>query len=150
MTPVTWSELEEPVLTWVVDPEVEDLRLDFGDSTSPLSPQLNDTQVDEALSRLLGHGLIAGIRQEGSGAVWWSSLRIAADGLRVLGEWPPVEAATINEALVLILRELSGELPDEEAAATRRASTAVGKMSAETVWDAVKGEARRAGGELGS
>lgn len=66
------------------------------------------------------------------------------------GEWPPVDGAALNDALALMLRRLAEDLPDNEATATRRAGSALGKMTAETVWDTVKGEARRAGGEFGS
>lgn len=148
--PLTWDELEQPVLMWLLTSDEETLDLDFSAPTSPLAADLTDTEVDEALSRLEHHGLIAGTRAEGSGAVWWSQLRLTADGLRVLGEWPPAEGATINEALVLILRELAGDLPDEEAITTKRAGSAISRMTGGAVLDAIKGESYRVGGELAS
>jgi len=141
-----WEELEQPILRWAAEHESESLDFTWGESTSPLAPELADTQVDDGLLRLKQHGLVEGHRWEGSGASGWSQLRVTADALRVLGEWPPVEATSVHDALILVLRELADSLPDEkEATATRRAGSALGKMSRTAVWDSVKAKLRSGG-----
>jgi hypothetical protein len=148
--PLTWEQLELPVLRWVVSSGSEELDLDLarGKSSSPFAPALTDHQVDDALLRLQRQGLIDGEQGKASGTSWWTKLRPRPDGLRRLGEWPPVEAATLNVALARVLRDLAGEVPDEaEATAARRAGSALSKMSGEVVLDIVKAEARRLGGE---
>jgi hypothetical protein len=107
------SSLLEPASISVVEGEadlarVDPLELSSERASSEVAGHLSHMQVDDALMRLERHGLIAGSRHEGSGTTWWMQLRPTADGLRVLGEWPPVEAATINVALAQILRALGG------------------------------------------
>jgi DNA-binding PadR family transcriptional regulator len=104
-----------------------------------------ESQLDEALRRLKQHGLIAGERGETIGFAFWMQLRVTADGLRVLGEWPPAEGGAINDALALVLRHLAPELPEDDATAARRAGSALAKMSAATVLDVVKDQAQRLG-----
>jgi hypothetical protein len=146
--PLTWEELELPVLRWVLESRQDQLELASDRSCSEIADHLSDLEIDDAMMRLERHGLIAGSRHEGSGTTWWMQLRPTAAGLRVLGEWPPVEAATINIALAHILRALSAELSDkDQATAARRAGSALSKMSGEIVLDVVKGEVRRLGGE---
>jgi hypothetical protein len=146
--PLTWEELELPVLRWVLESRQDQLELSSDRASSEVASDLSDPEVDDALMRLERHGLVAGSRHEGSGTTWWTQLRPTADGLRVLGEWPPAEAATVNVALAQILRALAAELPDKEAAtAARRGASALSKMSGEVVLDVVKGELRRLGGE---
>jgi hypothetical protein len=146
---LTWEELELPVLRWLLESRQDQLELFWDRTSSEVTDALSDRQVDDALMRLKRHGLIAGGRHEASGTSFWTQLRPTADGLRVLGEWPPVEAATVNVALAQILRTLAAELPDEErATAARRAGSALSKMSGEVVLDVVKGELRRLGGEV--
>lgn len=145
-----WEELELPVLRWVLEAGEDQLDLTHGSLTTPLAPALTDDQVHDALSRLRGHRLISGEAHEGSGATWWMKLDMRPDGLRVLGEWPPAEAAALNAALARVLRELGAGLSDEQdATAARRAGSAVSKMSGDVVLDIVKTEARRLGQEAG-
>lgn len=51
-------------------------------------------------------------------------MRPTADGLRVLGEWPPAEGAAVNVALARILRGLadSDQVQEPDKMATRRAA----------------------------
>lgn len=147
--PLSWEELELPVLQWALAPAHEQLDFSRGESSSPLAPELTDDQVDDALQRLQKHGLIVGDRWEGAGAGGWTALRPTSDGLRVLGEWPPVAEAAVTDALVRVLRELADNLPEDEATTVRRAGSAVSKMSGEVVLDTLKGEVQRLGEELG-
>jgi hypothetical protein len=148
-SPLSWEELEGPVLRWVLESRQDQLQLFWDRTPSEVTDALSDRQVDDALVRLERHGLIAGTRHEASGTSFWVGLRPTADGLRVLAEWPPVEAATMNVALARILRALADELPDEEqVTATRRAGRAVSRMSGEIVRDIATSEMRRLGGEI--
>jgi len=134
----TWDELELPVLQWVHEQtwaQPGELH-HLGDDGSVALPQFSEAQVDEALLRLLEYGLIAGKRDEAL-VVWWSNVRPTANGLRVLAEWPPVEAAAINDTLARILRAIAGDLNDDDATATRRAGSALSKMSSGVVMDIV-------------
>lgn len=148
---MAWEDLDLPALRWVhaAPPEeaggVSTGDLHSGDSPAEVLPELMESQLDEALRRLKQHGLIAGERGETIGFAFWMQLRVTADGLRVLGEWPPAEGAAINDALALVLRHLAPELPEDDATAARRAGSALAKMSAATVLDVVKDQAQRLG-----
>jgi len=143
-----WEELELPVLEWVFGLGHDDgAMLERSGDAGRTVDGLTDAQVDDALRRLIGAGLIAGRRQETSDLFYWTGLRPAADGLRVLGEWPPREEAAVNAALEQVLRRLAEDLPDDDRSAARRAGSAVSKMSDQTVLDTVKGELRRLGTE---
>jgi hypothetical protein len=148
---MAWEDLELPALRWVHAAPAEDAGgvstgdLRRGDSPAAVLPELTESQLDEALRRLEQHGLIAGERGETFGFAFWMQLRVTADGLRVLGEWPPAEGAAINDALAFVLRRLAPEFPEEDATATRRAGSALAKMSAATVVDVLKDQAHRLG-----
>jgi hypothetical protein len=105
-------------------------------------PGLTESQVAEAVARLEEHGLVAGSSSPTMGHARWSSLRPTAKGLRVLGEWPPADAATVNVALAHILRAVAGseELPEEDETAARRAAEAIESFSGDVVLDVVKAE----------
>jgi hypothetical protein len=134
----TWEDLELPVLRWVHErtwAQPGELKhLDEGHRSTELP--LTDAELDEALRRLSEYGLTTGQRDEAL-VVWWSNVRPTADGLRVLAEWPPVEAAAINVTLARVLRSLAGELGAEDATAAKRAGSALSKMSGEVVLDVV-------------
>jgi hypothetical protein len=148
-TPQTWEELELPVLRWVHEnawAQPGELK-HLGDEPSATFPGLTNRIVDEALRRLQEHGLIDGQRAEAL-VVWWSNVRPTADGLRVLGEWPPVDAATVNVTLARVLRALAGDLDEPDATAARRAGSALSKMSGEVVLDIVKDRIQNLGEDL--
>ena len=146
---LTWEALELPVLRWVLEHGDGGTGcLAFG-STQPFAgiPELTEAQVAEAIRRLTQHGLVTGPGPVVTNAYdRWPRLRPTADGLRVLGEWPPAKAASVNEALALILRSLADrdELDEEEKTATRRAASTVVCTAGEVVLDIAKGELERA------
>jgi hypothetical protein len=153
---VAWEDLELPALHWLHTSPPEDVggvstgEMHLGgENAAEVLPELTDSQVDQALRRLAQHGLIVGERGETSHLVYWVHLRLTANGLRVLGEWPPAEGAAINDALAAVLRQLAPELPDDDATAARRAGSALAKMSAGAVYDVLKEEAQRFGEGLG-
>jgi hypothetical protein len=147
--PWSWEELERPVLRWVYECGwARTGQLDhLVDKPSSILPHLNDRQFDEALRRLLDHGLVIGRRKEAL-VVWWDNVRVTANGLRVLGEWPPLEAAMVNVTLARVLRALAGDLDEEDATAAKRAGSALAKMSGEVVLDIVTDRVQELGGDL--
>lgn len=73
-----WERVDFPVLQWVhLTPPDDTGYLQTGElyrTQEPAAelPQLTQTELDEALVRLKGHGLIAGERYETSDyAAWW-------------------------------------------------------------------------------
>jgi hypothetical protein len=102
--------------------------------------------VAEALRRLQEHGLIVSNGPLSSNTYdEWRRLRPSADGLRVLGEWPPAQGATVNVALSRILRMLadSDVVPAEDKTAARRAAGTIASTAGEVVMDVVTDEMSR-------
>jgi hypothetical protein len=151
MAVLTWAQHELPVLRWVLEQGLEGTgQLPHkSEEPFPAIPTLTQPQVAEAIRRLVEHGLVAGSSSTTIGYEMWYRLRPTADGLRVLGEWPPAEAATVNVALARILRALAGsdELSETEKSAARRAAGTIANTAGDVVLDVVKDEmARLAGG----
>jgi hypothetical protein len=147
--PHSWEDLELPVLRWVYESgwaQTDQLE-HLTEKQSTVLAGLTDRQLDEALRRLRDHGLVVGHRTE-SLVVYWTNVRVTADGLRVLGEWPPVEAATVNITLARVLRALADDLNKEDATATKAAGGALAKMSGEVVRDIVADRLQDLGGGL--
>lgn len=147
-----WARVDYPVLRFI-----EELRYDMQwqfDRREPVEelPELTGEEVDAALRRLQGHGLIEwGTRTETVGFFHFARLRLCPDGLRLLGQWPPAERAQLGEAIVQILRVLGDDAKGEgESKALRRAAGAVGRFAGDVVFDTAKGELRDLGGQLGS
>lgn len=107
---------------------------------------MTEAQVAQAIKRLQQHGLVAGVGPVATNAYErWERLRPTANGLRVLGEWPPAEDAAVNVALARVLRGLAdtGDVDDEERTAARRAAGTLSQMGADVVMDVAKDEMRR-------
>jgi hypothetical protein len=102
-------------------------------------------QVTEAIKRLEQHGLVATRGHVATnGYEEWRAVRPTANGLRVLGEWPPAEGAAVNVALARILRALAdSDIPDEDKKAARGAASTVASTAGEVVMDVVKEEMTR-------
>ena len=147
-SPLTFDQLELPVLRWSLElPAFAQVELVSGEPAEGL-PILTGDQVDDALRRLEREGLIVGGRAEGAGAFYWDGPRPTAQGLRVLGEWPPTEEASLQEVLAAALHRLAEDLPDQEqASVARRGGSGVARMAAGVVDDTVKAELRRLAGE---
>jgi hypothetical protein len=149
---VAWENLELPALRWIHATRPEDTggvstgEMGLGsDNPAEALPELTESQFHEALRRLKQHGLIEGQWGETSDMIYWLHLRITANGLRVLGEWPPAEGAAVNDVLAAALRHLAPELSEEDATAARRAGSALTKISAGAVYDVLKDQAQRLG-----
>lgn len=144
----TWEQIDFPVLRFV-DGIGYDVRWRFG-RRGPTAemPGFDGEQVDDALRRLQGHGLITwGQRSPTVGSFSYTRLRPTPDGLRVLGEWPPAEQAQFGAALVHLLGALADEADGEDVKSLRRAAGAVGRFTGSVVFDVAKGELGHLGGE---
>jgi hypothetical protein len=146
----TWERVDEPVLRFVWEAEYNaQYRFDREGSTEEV-PYLDGAELDDALRRLGQHGLIMWAeRVETFGAYTYSRLRLAPDGLRVLGEWPPAERAQLGAAVVAILRNLAEDTDDPaEQKPLHRAAGTVAQLATNVAFDVAAGEARRLGGDL--
>jgi hypothetical protein len=139
-----------PVLQFVAGCEyAARWRFDRHEPTEEI-PALTGTELDSALRRLEGYGLIRGGRAEAFGYFRWSQLRPTPDGWRVLGEWPPASEADMGAALVKILLGLADDASEDEAKPLRRAAGSIGRLAGSVVFDVATSEIRRAGGDLAS
>ncbi len=146
--PISWDRLELPVLRWSLElPTFAQVELFRSEPVEGL-PGLAGEQVDDALRRLEGDGLLVGHRVEGAGAFYWDGPRPTAKGLRLLGEWPPAEETSLQEVLAAALQRLAEDLPDQEqASVARRGGSGVTKMAGGVANDTLKAELRRLAGE---
>ena len=148
--PTTWERVDLPALRFVAECDYAAMwRFDKDGPTDEIST-LTATELDGALQRLEGYGLIRGDRHETFGYFTWSRLRLRPDGWRVLGEWPPASKADMGAALVEILRALADDASEEESKPVRRAAGSVARLGGRVIFDVAKSEVRRAGGDLAS
>jgi hypothetical protein len=134
----TWDEVDDVVLRWLFaqdsDPSWEGVtdKLVFRPTPEPQAAfggELDSRQVDEALTRLRDHGLIAGDRSPTTHHVRWWGLRVTADGLIVLGQWPDLDRVASAQGLVVLLSELASDAQDDvDRKALRQAAGAVGRL----------------------
>lgn len=146
----TWERVDEPVLRFVQGAQYN-ARYHFDrEGLTNEVPELDGAELDDALRRLGEHGLIAWAqRVETLGGYTYSRVRLAPDGLRVLGEWPPAERAQLGAAVVAILRNLADDTHDPaEQKPLRRAAGTVAQLATDVAFDVAAGEARRLGGDL--
>jgi hypothetical protein len=149
----TWEALELPVLQWVLrngDNGTGELP---HRSAEPFAgvPEVTQAQAHEALTRLQEFGLVTGEPVETSDYTQWPRVRPTANGLRVLGEWPPQDSAAVQAALVAVLRSIADELPEEQAeqaGALRRAAGGVGRFTKEVFTGVALGQLQGLGGDL--
>jgi hypothetical protein len=78
-------------------------------------PDLNSREVDESLRRLLSYGLIDGRASDAMQSTAWSSLRLTAQGLIALGEWPDLDRVASAATLHRILHAVADQAEDEDA-----------------------------------
>ena len=143
---LSWDELEALVLRWVFEHTGEDSGVLPHHSAEPFDgiPSLTQSQVVKAIDRLIEHGLVA--PRSGPGVTIgyraWMGLRPTANGLRVLGHWPPGDGASVNAALAGVLRQLASAdaVPKDHRSAARRAAATVTNLSGDVVLDVMKDE----------
>lgn len=118
-----WEEVDEPVLRWLAarpSSFIHSWALDLGIRREIPAceeiPGLDERDVDGALTRLKGHGLIDGNRQESIEKAYWSRLRVTGLGLQILGEWPDLDRLSQAAGLRLLLTKIADESddPDEQ------------------------------------
>jgi hypothetical protein len=98
------------------------------DCADELELSLGSRQVHEALTRLCDYGLIAGKVHLTECAVW-SHLRLTADGLILLGEWPDLDRVASFEGLQALLVKLAAGVEEkDERSAVRHAAGAIGRL----------------------
>lgn len=154
----TWTERDKPVLRWLREqgssflPEPWNLRLGLRDWVEPPEevPGLTSQQMDQALVRLLEHNLIDGRRQEAIGFASWSGLRLTAQGMQVLGEWPDLDQLTSAVGMKMLLNELAKSAADsEDQGALRRMVGIIGEVGEGIALSTLNTAAGDLGGELG-
>lgn len=133
-----WDEIDDRVLRWVLDRDADSdwqgrtENLVFRpepESQAAFRGDLDARQVDEALTRLYGHGLIAGDRGATAHYAYWSQLRLTAHGLILLGEWPDLDRVASAEGLAVPLTELADEASNaEDTKALRQTAGAIGRL----------------------
>jgi len=139
----TWDEIDEVVLRALLAKDGDSSWRGITGSlplhpepkpTSVLGDGLDSRQVDEALGRLRGYGLIAGEREPTMSDVTWAHLRVTAGGLIILGEWPDLDRVAGAQGLVVVLSELAAEAEDgEDRKALRKAAGSVQRLGEEIV-----------------
>jgi hypothetical protein len=153
----TWIESDEPTLRWLREqgssflPETWILRLGLRQSVEPAAevPSLDSEQMDRALTRLHGHGLIDGRRQEAIGFASWSGLRLTARGMQVLGEWPDLDQLTSAVGIKMLLDELAKSAADtDDQGALRRMVGVIGEVGEGVALNALNTAAGDLGDEI--
>jgi hypothetical protein len=132
----TWTEIDEPILRWLLEREEDPgwtgrLHLTMRPEPETLSQfgGLDNAEVDAALVPLADHMLIAGNRGETTGYARWTSLRLRADGLILLGEWPDLDRIASATGLETLIAALAEDAEDaEDRTALRRTAGAVGRL----------------------
>jgi len=131
----TWSEIDEPVLRWLLDRESDEewkgrlqLPLRPSEPCPDIGTALDSRQVDEALKRLRGHALVEGERTEANYAMW-TRLRLQAHGLILLGEWPDLDRVASFSGLQALIAAIAdrAEDPDDRTALRQTAGT-IGRL----------------------
>jgi hypothetical protein len=132
-----WSDIDEPVLRWLLKQDSTwfaswNLQLTLRPEPEPepdFGPGLDSRQIDEALQRLAGDGLIHGERLESVGYASWSRLRVRAQGLIALGEWPDIDAVTSFAGIQALVAALAEDADDpEDKSALKRTVGVMGQL----------------------
>jgi hypothetical protein len=146
-----WHRVDEPILKWVaslgsVKGSDTQVHLELREPV-PFEgvPGLTSQEVQESLLRLLSHGLIDGLESAAMGNSTWSRLRVTANGLIVLGEWPDLDRVATAASLHRLFRALSDHAPEDDQTALRRAAGVV----ARTADDVLRGTVADVAGSAG-
>ena len=152
----TWTDSDEPVLRWLRNqgssflPEPWSLRLGLRDSVEPPDEVagLDSERLDQALFRLLEHGLVDARRQETIGFASWTGLRVTARGMQVLGEWPDLDQLASAVGVKMLLNELAKSAPNEEQSSLRRMVGVIGDVGEGVAMSTLNAAAADLGGGL--
>jgi hypothetical protein len=147
-----WQTVDEPMLRWLASLPAKDvfnLLLSLGTREPETFTHVDGiTSIDarDSLRRLVSHGLISGREKESIGGSVWYRLRVAANGLIVLGEWPDLDRVASAASLHRLLVALADEAPDQEKKGLRRAAGSIGNLGDGIVHDTVAEIAHEIGG----
>ena len=152
MTETVWEQVDEPVLRWVLArprPEqgVIAWKFEREGGKTPELPGLADRAIHESLARLHDAGFVDGNLSTTSGHWHWTSLRVTAQGLIILGEWPDLDRVAQAASIHRLLRALSDDAPPDEQDALRRAAGVVSRTAGDVVLDTATEIARSLGEE---
>jgi hypothetical protein len=147
-----WQEIDEPVLRWVASlPSTLSMEMFELALVEPVPfeaiPGLDSRQVHDALSRLGSHGFIDGRESPSMQKTVWNALRVTAQGLTVLGEWPDLDRVASATAIHRLLGALAEGAPDDEKSALRRAAGVISRTADEVIEGTVADIAASAGRE---
>jgi hypothetical protein len=109
---------------------------------------LDSEHLDQALVRLLEHGLVDGKRQETIGFASWTGLRVTARGMQVLGEWPDLDQLASAVGVKMLLNELAKSAPNEEQSSLRRMVGVIGDVGEGVAMSTLNATAADLGGGL--
>lgn len=148
-----WERIDEPVLRWVASlPSPFDIGILKLATREPEPfedvPGIDTFEAHESLMRLSSHGLVDGDQSGTIGYRLWGKLRITAQGLIVLGEWPDLDRVATAAALHRLLRAMSDEAPEEARSVLRRAAGVVARTADDVVRGTAVDVARTLGREV--
>ena len=109
---------------------------------------MDSEHLDQALVRLLEHGLVDGKRQETIGFASWTGLRVTARGMQVLGEWPDLDQLASAVGVKMLLNELAKSAPNEEQSSLRRMVGVIGDVGEGVAMSTLNATAADLGGGL--
>jgi hypothetical protein len=144
-----WERVDEPILRWVASldsPNQVELELREPGAFEGVAG-LSNLDVQQSLTRLRSHGLIDGNEFAAMQNSTWSSLRVTAAGLIVLGEWPDLDRVASAASLHRLLRALSDDAPETERTALRQAAGVVARYGDEVLRGTAADVAGAAGAE---
>jgi hypothetical protein len=143
----TWETTDERVLHWVfsLPPVIGRDRPNGGLYVFPKTTSepcrdiggLDSRDVANALDRLHSFGLItANTHDLGREAHWWN-LRLSADGLRLLGEWPDYDQLATAVGIRSVLLHLSKAAPRDDASVLKKTAGIVARAGDDAVRELV-------------
>jgi hypothetical protein len=149
-----WDDIDQPVLRWVrgLPALLEQDRTYELAVRDPIEceeiPGVRSHEAHASLQRLLGVGLIdAGCTEYVSGAKWYN-LRVTAQGLAVLDEWPDLDRVASVAGLQLVLQQFAATADDDDKSVLRRAAGAIGRLGDDLVKGTLKSVAGGAGAAM--
>lgn len=146
--------LDGRVLRWILEKEDEpgwfttivNLPLRPAESVPEFDSAIDSRELHEALSRLEGHGLIAGEHSETLGGAHWSHPRVRADGLMVLAEWPDLDHAASVDGLTRLLVDLSQTTAADDRQALQQTAGVIARLGEGIVTSVVESAGEAATG----
>ncbi|HEV8452350.1 MAG TPA: hypothetical protein VGQ45_13030 [Gaiellales bacterium] len=153
-----WSRVDEPILRWVASSlpsQLRGYRIDYPVTEADFDvslPGISGLDAEASFTRLLGAGLIEASDRSGTMGPQrkdiLADLRVTAEGLVLLGEWPDMERIATAAGIHHLLRAVADQAPEDQRTALRRAAGLVGRTVDGVVRDTLLETAGAAGGDL--